>query len=226
MLMTAIMLCTVGINCLADANAKQNIISEKKVLQTKTTNISRAKEEPYYVYANSVGSLGVDFKSNGSKITAIKSNDKNLRVKLTHQCDSDFEVEYCARKAGIYKITVTIKTKSGEIINKNIELLAETYPIKKAVYANRKIATSGVHYTQKMKGNLSIKMKKGYKIKKIQLGIRKQGEKIIYKKIKNNQEISLGSLYKLYAGSAVVKISYRVSDSKKMQYLYIHIYKI
>lgn len=224
--MIAILLCAVGTNCLADASAKRNLISGKKVLQTQISNPSDAMEGPYYVYANSVGSLDIDFKSNGAKITNIKSNNKNLQVKLVHQCDSDFEIEYCARKAGKYMIVVTIETKNGKIINKNIELIAEIYPIKKAFYGKKEISTSGVHYTRNNKGVFFVKMKKGNTLKKIQLGVKKKGGKIVYKKIKNKSKVSLGKLYKLYSGSAVIKITYISSDNTKKKYIYFHIYKI
>lgn len=181
--------------------------------------------EKYYVYSNSTGSLSVKFNSNGTKITLIKSDNKNLKVKLTHQCDTDFEIEYYAKKVGNYTINITLKTKSGEIIEKSIELVAKKYPIKKALFGNEKIAMSGVHYTSNKNGELSVKMKKGYKIKKIELGTKKGGNRIVYKIIKNNKRISLGKLYKLYPGAAVIKISY-MSPNKSKGKLYLHIYKI
>ncbi len=103
---------------------------------------------------------------------------------------------------------------------------AEAYPIQKAMYGNKKIAMSGVHYTRENSGELSIKMKQGYILKKIKLGVKKRGQKVRYKKIKNNTNISLGKMYTLYSGSAVVKIIYLSPDSKKKKKLYIHIYKI
>lgn len=226
MLMTVIMLCATGTNCLANTGARWELIRGKKVSQVQIPKVSGTIEEPYYVYANSVGSLDVDFESKGAKITDIKSNNKNFRVKLAHQCDSDFQIEYCARKAGNYMIVVTIQTESGEIVNKNIEVIAETCPIKKAVYENEKISASGVHYTRKKRGKFSVKMQKGYVLKKIQLGVKKKGKKIVYKKIKNKSKFSLGKLYKLYSGSAVIRITYLSSDSSKKKYFYFHIYRI
>ena len=209
LVLAAFLLCGTDVACLADADSRQS-----------------EAESSFYVYADSEGSLTVDFHSEGAKVMAVKSDNKNLWVKLVHQCDSDFEIKYYAQKSGSYMIAVTIQTENGKSSQRNIKVIAETYPIKKAVYGNKKIDKSGVQYTKKKTGELSIQMKKGYTLKKIYLGVKKQGKKIVYKRIKNHSKIALGKLYELYSGSAVVKVTYISSDSAKKKNIYLHIYKI
>ena len=132
LVLAAFLLCGTDVACLADADSRQS-----------------EAESSFYVYADSEGSLTVDFHSEGAKVMAVKSDNKNLWVKLVHQCDSDFEIKYYAQKSGSYMIAVTIQTENGKSSQRNIKVIAETYPIKKAVYGNKKIDKSGVQYTKK-----------------------------------------------------------------------------
>ncbi len=133
-------------------------------------------------------------------------------------------VKRCLGRGLLVLMTMIMLCETGTICLAGSN--AEVYPIKKAMYGNEKIAMSGVHYTRENSGDLSIKMKKGYILKKIQIGVKKRGQEICYKKIKNNTRISLGEVYKLYSGSAVVKILYISHDSKRKKRIYLHIYKI
>lgn len=202
-----------------------------------------------HVVVGTEGGFGFEFDSEGSKITNLKSNSKNLVVKLTQYSSDECEIEYYAKKAGSYKITFTIKPKKGKSINKTVKVTADKiYPIKKVTFGGKNVPmytfwNNWTLYTTAKSGKLSISMNKGYKIEQITVGTYKKHKSgsssytsIVYKKVKNNSKISLGNGYKtegefgmydqIYSKFAEIQIDYISPYSKDMQNVCIHICKI
>lgn len=218
-------------------------------LATATTAQAASKDVPkkVHLYTGTQGFFDITFDSVGSKITNLKSSSKNLKVKLTHQGQSNCTISYYGNKKGSYKITFTIKPKKGKSINKTVKVNVDRVtPIKKVTYAGKTVPmysypNPGRLYTTAASGKLSISMNKGYKIKKITMTTYKQsnenetsGPNFIEKTIKNNKKITLGnsyydgdsSSYSTFLSSKCAEIAVEYTSEYGTGFEYILIYKL
>lgn len=216
-------------------------------LSVATTAKAGAKDVPkkVHLYTGTSSSFGAVFDSEGSKITKLKSSSKNLKVKLTHQCQTDWTIAFYAAKKGSYKITFTIKPKKGKSINKTVTVTVDkTTPFKKITYGGKSVPLYSYLDNFKLittatSGKLSITMNKGYKIKSITMYTYKQSKKngvttsvMQEKKIKNNTKISLGKSYyessddsyygNFYSNYAEVAIEYTSAYGTETEYVVIY----
>lgn len=202
-----------------------------------------------HVFTGSEDSFWFSFDSEGSTITNLKSSSKNLVVKLTSLSSRDCDITYYAKKSGSYKITFTIKPKTGKSIKKTVKVTADKlYPIKKVTFGGKKVPLYTYRndkrlYTTASSGKLSVSMNKGYKLKKIRVGTYKKHKSgkntytdIVFKTVKNNSKISLGSVYQteefggmyaqLESKYAVIEIQYSSPYSKDVCGEFIYLYKM
>lgn len=221
------------------------------VLAGSVTAEASSKDVPSkaYILVGTEGGFWFTFDSAGSKITNLKSNSKNFVVKVTNYSSTECGISYYAKKAGSYKITFTIKPKSGKSIKKTVKVTAgKVDPIKKVTFGGKQIPiytywNSRALYTTAKSGKLSVSMNKGFKIKKIRVGTLKKYKKgkntytdVVFKTVKNNSKISLGNVYKtgdetdIYdsfsSKYALIEIQYTSPYCEKVQYEYANIYKI
>lgn len=213
-----------------------------------------------YAYDSSYGAGAVTYiylDMDGDRVANVKSDDPNLLVKKTresysHNTMKDRETNqkttkhnYCsaylsffAKKEGKYKVYFDIVKADGSVrCTKTIEVKAVdsrgyTSPIKSIKYKGKDLYNY-YPYTTKASGKLRVNLKKQYKSKSIEVGVRDKSGKVIYKKVENNKTIRLAKKavysrsYNFNSGSAkytydelfpttYIRITYENKKTKKI----------
>lgn len=173
----------------------------------------------------------------GDYIASVKSSSTNLVAKLTRKavytgsqytmgtlsdgtnvkCKANYDITCFAKKKGTYTLTVTVKNaKKKTTCKKKIKVYAEEYsaPINTFKYAGK--LCSSYTLTNKKSGKINVKLNKGFKLQKIEVGTyaaaktKEYSPEPVFKKVKNNSKISLATSTK-YA-SDVYEYSYDDGD--------------
>lgn len=174
----------------------------------------------------------------GDYVSGVKSNSSDLIVKLTKKsvytgnqystndilgngegikCKAYYTITFYAKKKGTYNVTVTVKNaKKKTTCKKKIKVYAEeySYPVNYCKYAGK--LCDVYNLTNKKSGKIKVKMNKGFKLQKIEVGTYAAGKtkeydpEPVFKKVKNNSKISLATSTKYQ--SDVYEYSYGDGD--------------
>ncbi len=165
-------------------------------------------------YPNSTSSVSITLTTPGDYIKNIKG--QKMKTKLTYLRYADDEeteatITFMPKKKGKLKLTFDIYGHNGsKKSTKTITVYSyPDSPVKKVTYGGKQLYGYGIKY--KNSGKLKVKMNKGYKLLKIEVG--KYEEKArssssstgketstVYKTVKNGAKITLGNkgYYYLY----------------------------
>lgn len=182
------------------AETKDSIPTKVRIYKASTTPWSRTR-------------MQIKFIDSGKVIKNLKSNSKNLKVAIVGQRiidsnnsannSSEYEIGMIALKKGTYTVSYDI-VKKGKVVSKNtIKVYAYPDPIEVKLEG-----CSNSYYGTKKTAKLNVKAQKGNTIKKIEVGTYKvkkskqtestesskeEKSEIVYKKVKNNSKINLGT---------------------------------
>lgn len=224
----------------------------------------------------STTSIFVPYASSSNCISNIKVSKKGLYAKMTNEQkydDSSDTYPYhgviglYASKEGTYKVSFDVLKKKGgaKLYSKTVTV----YVKSDSPFATAKFAGKSNWYTvqNKSKGKISFKMNKGYKLKSIEVGTYQRTEEkdnhssedstssttkvnsaLVYKKVKNNSVITLGTSGNYYyyhysyksdnsrnlshnmgdnmLATTTVKVTYVDKYTKKNAEAYYYLYKI
>ncbi|MCR5283604.1 MAG: hypothetical protein K6E18_09555 [Lachnospiraceae bacterium] len=120
-------------------------------------------------------------------------------------------ISFFAKKAGTYKVSFDVIKKDGSIRCKKYITVTTNYtydtPIKEVRYAGKLVYDYGPYIT-KTSGKISVKMNKGFKLVRIEIGKPDSTGSYVYKKIKNNAKIKLVTKNVYTQSSSDMKQSY------------------
>lgn len=178
--------------------------------------------EYVYGNYESTTTIFVPYASYDNCISNIKVSKKGLQAKITRESKYDNPstnysnygvIGLYATKEGVYKVSFDVLTKKGgaKLYSKTVTVYVKSdSPFASATYAGK---SNWYSLQKKNKGKLSIKMNKGYKLKSIEVGTYKknapekssyssdsysyidtrESSSLVYKKVKNNSVITLGT---------------------------------
>lgn len=123
-----------------------------------------------------ITTIRIGVGSSAESISNIKSKNKNLKAKLYVTCNDDtsggkwYLVHLYSKKSGIYKVTYTYTNANGQQSKKTLKVkVTKEEPIKYVKLGKKSLTNENVNIVTANRAKLSIKMNKGYKIKKIEL---------------------------------------------------------
>ena len=192
----------------------------------------------------STTSIFVPYATSKNCISNIKVSQKGLYAKMTNEQkydDSSDTYPYYgviglyANKEGTYKVSFDVLKKKGgaKLYSKTVTVYVKSdSPFAYAKFAGKSNWSS---VQKKNKGKISFKMNKGYKLKSIEVGTYQRSEEkdnysseystssttkvsstLVYKKVKNNSVITLGTNGDYYSYNYSYKSDYSTSLSHNM----------
>ena len=189
------------------------------------------------VYDNSA--ISFDYDNAGDQVKNVKTNSKNLIARQTRQESAseeyakDSDLSYNSAQIGLYakkegKYTVSFDVYSSDGTTKRNSYKVTVFakndsPFTDIKYAGQSLFSYNSSYSSsqeivtKSSGKLSIKMAKGYKLKKIEVITRDKAGNEVVKVVKNNKKIKLGEYPYSY--------SYEYQSSYNPQYWRSYWYK-
>ena len=226
-------------------------------------NVARAESEetPYTqlpkkttISVEEAGFCRIGVATAAESITNVKSKSKNLSAKLKRTVTDKssggkwYYVDLFARKPGMYKLSYTYTNPNGTKISKTVKVKAtEESPVKFVKLNGKKLIQDKSNFVYTEKAKLSVKMKPGYKLKKIMLyrNVVEQKNSILkyaYKEgieVKNNSVIDMPSMPQGFylgdensyvkgnniAADSVLRIIYTDKFSKEEKNVEFGIYK-
>lgn len=148
-------------------------------------SVARAdfEEQPYTnlpkkttIHVEDEGFCQIGVATATEEISNVRSKNKNLHAKLKETILDEstggkwYYVELFAKKPGIYKFSYTYTNVNGSKLNKTVKVKAtDESPVKYVKIKRKKLIQDKDNYINFDKGKLSVKMKPGYKLKKIVL---------------------------------------------------------
>ncbi len=162
------------------------------------------KGKGYYYTGTVYGApIEVNFDTAGDYIANVKSSSSDLKVfvVVNYQSRKLGRIGVLTTKLGKYQVSFDIYSKNGvkkESKNVNVivyDLNKTIDPVKKITYAGKdSIYGSDNIYDVAKSGKLKVTMKKGYKLKSIEIGkIDPKDNKIKFKKFKNGKKVTLST---------------------------------
>jgi len=211
-------------------------------------------------YANGGAGKAYVYAGYEHKITNLKSSNKNIQAKITKTSktvfnrteydwetdkyvptkeereNSDYEVSFFATKAGTATVTFDVVDKDGKVIHNGVITVTavknQRYvnPVKKITYSGKDVWSLPVEKTPKS-GKIKVTMAKGFKLVSLEIGTMTSTGERTYKKIKNNQKITLTKsiYYKVVNDSSAeyydpllpgtsIRITYKNNKTKATSY--------
>jgi hypothetical protein len=144
--------------------------------------------------------ITVTLANGGDYIGDLKTSSKDLIAKVTWintSTDNAGEsyISVYSAKEGKYKVTFNVYNKKGKKLKAfSVKVyVSNTDAIKSMTYGGKKVECSEFsNLMTKKSGKFSVKLNKGYKLKKIQVTTYNKKGKAIKKTIKNNSTLTLG----------------------------------
>lgn len=161
------------------------------------------------VYSGSYtdNAIAFNYANPGDQIKNLKSSSSNLVVKQTYQREESntystssenyAQIGVYAKKEGKYTVSFDIYSKDGSAKRSShkVTVFAKNdSPVSSIKLDGKNIwdADSNSAFTTKKSAKLSIKMAKGYTLKKIVIRTYDKDGKTVEKEVKNNKKITLG----------------------------------
>lgn len=168
------------------------------------------------VYAKSYTDNAIEFNyaNAGDQLKNLKSSSKNLVVKQTYHREESAayssnaqnyaNIGVYAKKEGKYTVSFDIYSKDGSVKRSSHKVTVyakNDSPVSSIKIDGKSIwdSDSNSAFTTKKSGKLSIKMAKGYTLKKITVRTYDKDGKTVEKVVKNNKKITLGKYGSSYS---------------------------
>lgn len=203
------------------------------VLLCSTFAFAKAKvDTKIRSYPQGSGSCSITFDAYGDTIKNLKSKSSSMMVKTTNvnqyrsSYNSDYNsksatIQVYTKKAGTFKFSFDIYGKDGKKkTSHTVTVYSKTdSPLKSLKFGSRDLINYSIkngrstnlnYYTKAVSGKLSVKMNKGYKLKKIEIGKTK-----VTKKSDSSIKVSSETVYTKVKNGAKIKLS-------STQYQYLH----
>jgi hypothetical protein len=110
------------------------------------------------------------------------------------------DISLYSTKEGSYKVTFNVYNKAGKKLKAfSVKVyVSNSDPIKSITYGSKNVAVSEFsNLMTKESGKFSVKLNKGYKLKKIQVTTYNKKGEAVRKTIKNNKKLTLGKYLSL-----------------------------
>ena len=190
------------------------VFSVSTPVSAATKAEKRAVPAKVRIYPQSYNNFAIEFDYDnvGDQIKNLNTSSKNLVAKQTYQHSESAtytspenyaRIGLYAKKTGKYTVSFDIYSKDGKVKRSSKKVtvyVKDDSPVKSVAFAGKTIFTSTpsasnvshVSYTNKKSGKISIKMSKGYTLKKIQIRTYDKNGNAVVKTVKNNKKIILG----------------------------------
>lgn len=163
--------------------------------------------------------IDINFAEKGDNIGNLKTSSKNISAKIVKinrnnvPADCTAQIGLYANKEGVYTVSFDIMDSDDEKVSSHsVKVYANTdIAIKSSTFAGERM---NYKVTDKEKGKLSVKMNKGYTLKKIVVETYDENGEQKSKTVKNNSTIDLGRYaYFSESGEADEEGYYRMDTS-------------
>ena len=186
------------------------LLQPQSTVSAATTTTPTTKVLRIYSRSQSNSDIHINLpKGKVCYVKNIKTNSKNLIAKNTRYYTSTSTDEYTnpyaeiglyAKKEGTYKVTYNICDKAGKKLSsgKVTVYVKNDLPVKSVKFAGKEVNYA---LTSKKSGKLSVKMNKGYTLKKITVTTYNKAGKEVVKTMKNNSTLKLGEYAYIFDNS-------------------------
>lgn len=194
------------------------------------------KKVRMYMYDSNIdvdsSAISVEFANKGDKIKNLKTNSKDLVAIQTGKSASSYTdskdtatIGLIAKKTGTYKVTFDVFPQSGKKKRSShtVTVKVDNRPVV-VKFAGKQVNGKDSVYTKKSKGKLSVKLLKGLKLRKIELGYYDKKGDWKTKTVKNNKNINLSAFFNYKYNDKYDDYWYNSSSSSLSSYTSVYVY--